>query len=141
MSHRVSFAVLALIMSTTTFAASKDLQPGVWEITTETSMPGMPIQIPPQTEKRCYTTADLTQAQDAIQQGGYANCKVKNFQENGDTATWAIACSGEPAMSGKGKMTTTATSFVGAMDSVVKYPGGAMAMTNKWRAKRVGSCK
>jgi len=141
MHKRPLAALLSVALSTTVAAATSDLQPGLWEVTTDTSMPGMPIQLPSQTVRNCYTAADLAQAQDAVRQGGYANCKVQNFREQGNTATWSIACSGEPAMRGTGTMTTTATSFSGSMDSVVNYPGGAMALTNRWRAKRVGACK
>jgi hypothetical protein len=141
MKHRPFVALLTLALSTTAAAASRDLQPGLWEITTDTSMPGLPVQMAPLTRRNCYTAADLAEAQNAVRQGGYANCVIQHFREQGNTASWAIECSGEPAMRGSGTMTTTATSFIGSMDSVVNYPGGAVRLTNRWRARRVGECK
>ena len=141
MQHRLFMALLTVTLNTGVTAASRDLQPGLWEVTTTTSMPGMPVQVPPQTLRQCYTAADLAQAQEAVRQGGNDNCKIRNFKEQGNTASWSMTCSGEPAMRGTGSMTSTATSFTGSMDSVMDTPGGAMAITNSWRAKRLGACK
>ena len=141
MKHPLLTALLTVTLNATAAAEPSNMQPGLWEITTETSMPGMPMKLPPQTMQHCYTAADLAQAQNAVPQGGDTSCKVMDYQLKGNTATWTIECSGETAMRGTGTMTMTATSYTGSMQSVMTYPGGTMQMTSNWRAKRIGPCQ
>jgi len=140
MKHRLFAALLPFTLCATVSAGPSNMQPGLWEITTETSMPGMPMKLPPQTMRHCYTAADLAQAQNAVPQGGDANCKIQDYQLNGNTATWTIECTGETTMRGTGTMTMTPTSYTGSMKSVMSHPGGSMEMTSSWRARRVGDC-
>jgi hypothetical protein len=141
MKQRLFAALLTATLSATASAAPSNMQPGLWEITTETSMPGMPMSIPPQTMRHCYTAAELSQAQNTVPQSGDASCKIKDYQVKGNTATWTIECSGEAAMRGSGTMTTNATSYSGSMTSVMSHPGGTMEMTSSWRARRIGDCQ
>ena len=39
--------------------AASGMQAGMWEITTRMEMPGMPVGIPPQTIRHCYTQKDV----------------------------------------------------------------------------------
>jgi|ERR1043166_2215305 hypothetical protein len=121
-------------------AASPDMQPGMWEITTKTEMPGIPVAIPPQTMRHCYTRKDVDDG--ALPKGKDAqNCKVKDYALKGNTGSWTVECTGENAMTGAGTMTYASNSYSGSMKSKIKQGGQIMEMTQSWSGKRVGDCK
>jgi hypothetical protein len=140
MTRRLTVALLSAGICTTAAAGGINMQPGLWEITTEVDMPGMPMKMPPQTIRHCYTEQELAEAQNTVPQGGNSDCKVTDYKLKGNTATWTIECTGQQAMRGTGTMTTHPTSYTGSMKSVMQGPGGTMEMTNHWRAKRIGDC-
>lgn len=141
MKHRLLAALLPAVLCTAAFADPSPMQPGLWEITSEMDMPGMPMKLPPQTVQHCYTAADLAQGQNSVPQSGDSNCKMTDYKVSGNTATWTMECTGPTAMHGTGTMTSTATSYSGSMHSVMQGPGGNTEMTTHWQAKRIGECR
>lgn len=141
MKHLLPSVLLSMVLSPAADAGQGDMQPGLWEITTEMEMPGMPMKLPPQTVRHCYTAKELADSKNAVPQSGDGNCQVKNYKIEGNTATWEIDCTGEGAMHGKASMTISPTSYTGKMDAVMNNQGGDMTMTNHWRARRIGNCR
>lgn len=140
MKKQLFTALLSIGSCAATAADPSNMQPGLWAITTEMEMPGMPMKMPPQTMRHCYTAKDLERGQNTVPQSRNGNCTVKDYSLKGNTATWSIECTGPNAMRGTGSMTTTATSYTGTMKSVINNPGGRMEMTSHLNAKRVGNC-
>jgi hypothetical protein len=140
MSRRILAATLSATLCATAVAEPGNMLPGLWQITTEVEMPGMPMKLPPQTIQHCYTAADLARQQNTIPQATDSNCSVTDYRLEGNTATWNITCRGDTPMQGSGTMTTTATSYSGSMQSTMQGPGGSMQMTNHWHAQRIGDC-
>lgn len=141
MTRRLFTALLFLALGADATAGPSNMRPGLWQITTETDMPGMPMKLPPQTITHCYTQQELAQAQNTVPQGGSGDCQVTDYRVEGNTATWAIACSGQTPMRGTGTMTTEPTAYTGSMKSVMQSPGGTLEMTSRWRARRIGDCQ
>jgi hypothetical protein len=133
-------ALLAAVLSAAAMAEPSNIRPGLWEITTEMDMPGMPVQMPPQTTRHCYTAADLAEAENAIPQAAEGHCTVTDYRVEGDTATWAMQCSGDTPMQATGSMTSSAERYSGEMQSVMQGPGGQMRMTTRWHGRRIGDC-
>ena len=123
-------------------AASPDMQPGMWEITTRMEMPGMPVAVPPQLVRHCYTKKDLEDGKNAVPSNKQdPNCRIKDYALKGNTATWSMECTGENAMSGTGTMTFAASSYSGSMKTRIKQGGQTMDMMQSWTGRRVGDCK
>lgn len=141
MRHHSFILLLCAGLVPAAHAGPSNMQPGLWEITTETQMPGMPMALPPQVIQHCYTAEELAQARNAVPSSGDGNCRISDYRLEGNTTTWRVACTGEAPMEGTGTMTTKATSYEGSMDSVMSHPGGTMHMTIKWRARRLGECR
>jgi hypothetical protein len=145
MKHRLLTAMLPIALcvplAMPAAADPSKMQPGLWEITSEVDMPGMPMKLPPQTMQHCYTAADLEQGKNAVPQSQQSNCKVTDYKIDGNTATWEMECTGPTPMHGTGTMTTDATSYSGSMHSVMQGPNGNTEMTTHWHAKRIGACQ
>lgn len=123
----VSFSVLF------SFTARADEPPGdLWEMTSQMSMEGMPMTMPPNTVKVC-TAKEWTKPP----AGGDESCVNSNFQRVGNKATWTMQCSGQMPMQGTGEITfDSADSYTGD----IKATAEGVAMTIKLSGKKVGAC-
>jgi uncharacterized protein DUF3617 len=117
--------------------AGPDMNPGKWEITTETEMVGMSgMTVPPVTHVQCLKKGDLVpQSKEASQE-----CQVTDVKQKGDTISWKIICSGQNGqMDGTGTVSYRGDSMEGTMDMVIK--GAGMRIKNKIRGRRIGDCE
>ena len=71
-----------LILSAQVWAEPSNMQPGMWEITTEMDMPGMPVKMPAHTMHHCYTAEDLNQSENVVPQSGNGDCKITGYRLN-----------------------------------------------------------
>jgi hypothetical protein len=140
MTRRLTSVIFTTLLSTGALAGGINMQPGLWEITGEAEMAGMPMKLPPQTTRQCYTEQDVARAENTVPKSNNGNCKISNYQLKGNTASWTIECSGQMAIRGTGTMTIEPTHYTGSMKSVMQGPNGTMEMTNRWKARRIGEC-
>ncbi len=129
--------VLLVLFTSASFAfADINMKEGEWEITTKMEMTGMPMQIPPQTNKQCITKQDMLPQNNKPENG---DCKVKNMKTSGGTVSWVIECdSPNGKSSGSGKITYSGNTMKGSIK--MKVPGN-IQMTTKLTGKRIGPCK
>lgn len=94
--------------------AGPQINPGQWQITTKTQMPGMPPQS--MTHHQCITEEDLVpMSQDADQ-----NCQVKDLRTVGSTVYWNMTCGGQGGqMDGTGEVTYDGDTMSGKMEMVI----------------------
>ncbi len=119
--------------------AGPNINTGLWEITVETEMVGMPdmpkMNVPPQTHRQCLSKEDLVpQSKEASKE-----CKITDVSESGDTISWKIICSGKNgSMEGTGEITYNGDSLEGFMNMDIK--GTDMKIRNKMKGHRIGEC-
>ncbi len=131
----IIFISMITIFTVNAFA-EPNINPGLWEITTETEMVGMPgMQVPPQTHTQCLSKEDLVpQSKEASKE-----CKITDVHQSDNTISWKIICSGKNgSMEGTGKITYLGDSLEGFMDMVIK--GANMKIKNKMKGHRIGEC-
>ncbi|HUL68669.1 MAG TPA: DUF3617 family protein [Gemmatimonadales bacterium] len=105
-----------------------------WEVTTQMTMEGMPMAMPPHTSTVC-SPKEWTQPP-AGDQG--QKCTYTDFHMEGNKATWKVSCAGPPAMTGDGEITRDADgSFKGAMN----FTSEGNKITIKMNGKKVGTCE
>jgi hypothetical protein len=105
------------------FFADEKVPGDEWESTVRMSMPGMDMQMPPQTSKYCRAKNRAWDGPPMDKQTE-DRCKVSGWQISGGHATWTVTCDG--GMSGTGDMTFTQDSYTGTMN--VAMEGQAMKM-------------
>ncbi|MBU2590411.1 MAG: DUF3617 domain-containing protein [Nitrospinota bacterium] len=115
-----------------------EIKPGLWEITTTTKIPGMPIGMGGFTMEQCYTEKDVNDSKGITPKGdNQNNCKTKNYKVSGNKISWTLVCTGETLVTSEGEMTITPTSYSGNM----KTTTGGMVMNQTIKGKRIGACK
>ena len=119
--------------------AAPPMQPGMWEITTEMEMPGMPMAMPPTKITQCIK--DVANTEKIIPKA--QNCKLQNQNVAGDKVTWTISCTeGNTVMSGSGEMTLKGSSYEGTTKMTIKEGNEEPTqMTTRYSARRIGDCK
>jgi Protein of unknown function (DUF3617) len=116
--------------------AGPNINPGLWEFTTETQMQGAAnMQVPPETHTQCITPDDTV----PMSQGASKECQITNVATNGDTISWNIVCAGQGGqMEGRGEVTYHGDTMDGSM--VMAISGTNMQITNTITGRRVGNC-
>ncbi len=128
LSALVSFTSLAVVA-----LAGLQMNPGKWEITTQTEMAGMPPQT--MTHTQCITSDDL------VPMSGDANveCQVTDVQVNGNTVSWKMSCGGQGGgMSGTGQVVYEGNRMQGVMQMTIT--GYGTQVKNTLIGRRIGAC-
>lgn len=114
--------------------AGPNMKPGLWKMSTQVEMPGMPMQMPMVTYTKCLSEKDVVpQAGDARN-----NCKMSSSNVQGDTVTWRMECSnpgGPVTMDGR------ATFRGNTMEGAVKVNQAGQMMTQRISGKWTGLCR
>mgnify|MGYP006274114343 CR=1 FL=1 len=111
-----------------------NMNPGLWEITSEVKMPGMTM--PAATTTQCITRDSMVPQGGSSQ--GQGQCDVKDVQVRGDTVSWMIECHGQGgAMTGTGEITYHGDRFEGSSKMTMQ----GMEITTEMQGKRIGACQ
>jgi hypothetical protein len=113
--------------------ARADDPPGIlWEMTSQMSMPGLPMTPPPTKLKVC-TAREWTQPPPSRDN----TCVNTNFQRSGNKVTWDMQCSGEMPMTGHGEVTFEGEDkYSGTIDATAE----GMTMTINLSGTKLGTC-
>ena len=126
------FAFLFLFLSN--IAEAQNMKEGLWQITMTIEMPGMPMQMPPQTYTHCLTKKDMVPQKEEPNQ----ECRMVKRDIEGDTVTWVMECkTSEGTAVFNGKVTYKGNSFEG----IIKMKQSGMEMTQNLKGKWIGECK
>ncbi len=113
-----------------------DMEPGLWEITSQTKMEGgFAMSMPATTVTQCLTQEDYVPSNKEMADSG--GCRFKNIEVDGDTVTWSMECP-EEGMQGKGSVVYSGDTFEGTM--VMEMEEEQMKMISSMKGKRVGDC-
>lgn len=132
----IFFAIVLSLLWTA--GAWAELKEGLWEITTQVEMKGMPQSMPPTTVRQCITKSDpVPQNKDKS-----FDCKTINLKTSGNTVSYTIECKGKgQVMQTSGTSTYTGTSMDGATTTSIKVTGQPeMQMSSKTHGKYIGAC-
>jgi hypothetical protein len=113
---------------------------GRWEVTVQMDMPGMPMQLPPQTLTQCITPEQAKDPKRSVPQAGRGqnpnDCSVSDYKVEGNKVTWAMKCEGREPMTGSGEMVYSGDTYKGT----VKVNTSGQNMTMNYSGKRLGDC-
>jgi len=124
-----------VIFSGLAIAGGPDMKEGLWEITVQVNMPGMPMEMPSHKFKQCITK-DKAVPEDPAEKN--KDCKIEYKNVTKDTVVWKVVCKDrEGSLTGEGRITYKGDTFTGEMK--IKESGG-MEMTQKMKGRWIGLC-
>jgi hypothetical protein len=131
-----SLLILAASPFSMVFAQSDSTTPigALWEVTSQMSMEGMPMQMPARTMKVC-SAVNMAEPPGSGDDG--RGCINSDYQRNEDTVTWTSTCAGPPAMTGQGEIVYTGED---AYSGGIKYNSDNGAMVLSLNGHRIGDC-
>ncbi|MBT9569430.1 MAG: DUF3617 family protein [Thiobacillus sp.] len=140
--QRLLIAALLTLPALPAYAAPT-LQPGLYDISMQFVMKGMPIQLPVTTFQQCVTAQDVANGM-AYASSENKDCKIKNLNQSGDQVVYEFNCAaqqGGPRMIGRASGTSHATGYdvvmEGRFDPAIQ---GMSEFTQKLQATRRGDC-
>jgi hypothetical protein len=133
--RKVIFTVLAVLLVPAVTLAADTIREGLWEVTTNMEMPGMPMKMPATVMKHCYTKNDVSDQKNIISRD--KNCVVTDLKTSANKVTWKMKCTGENA----GTMTGETVFGNNSYTSVMKMNSHGQNMTMRIKGKRLGNCK
>jgi hypothetical protein len=134
-SIAIVFVLLSFMWTACAWAQLKD---GLWEITSQVEMKGMPQKMPPTTFRQCITKNDpVPKSQDKS-----FECKVTHQKLTGGTVSYTVECKGkEGEMTTTGKNTYAGSTMDGSASVSFKMKGQPeMQMASKTKGKYIGPC-
>jgi hypothetical protein len=132
-------AALVFLARTAAVLAAADIHEGLWEVSVEAEVGGLPISATPMVVRQCVGSQSV---QDLMpQMGGAGGCNISDFQPDGPRARWNLACSGAMEVSGTGETEMAGDHFSGRMNLVIRMGGESMPLVQKFEAHRVGECQ
>lgn len=117
--------------------AQPDIREGMWEITTQLEMPGMPMQMPAVTYTQCLTQNDLIPQDPRPDQ----ECETIDYKIDGNTVTYKIECSSQGTqIRGQGSATYHGDTMSGSMKMTISGQE-RMEMSYEYSGLWVGECQ
>jgi hypothetical protein len=113
--------------------AAEMMKPGLWEITVNMEIPGMPFQSPSHTMRECYTAEDVQGEPVPANE----NCEITNYKSSGNKITWQLECRGAIAGKGEGEIVFQGDS---AYEGKATIQAQGMTMNSNYKGKRLGDC-
>lgn len=144
MVQKISIVLAVLISLVWLTTAQAELKEGLWEVTTQAEMKGMPARMaahmPAVTVKQCITKKDPVPQPSKKEKG--QECKITDQKVIGDTVTYTIECKDKDSLVvTSGKTTYKGNSFEGASTTRIKNKGQKeMQMSNRMTGKYLGPC-
>ena len=128
----VLFALILLCAVATAHSAGVDMKEGEWEISTETTMEGMPM--PPSAGKStyCLTREDLVPKTEKDK-----DCKIVNRKVAGNKVSWRMECK---KAEGEGEISYRGAAYNGFFKMKMVESGQTMTMNVKLAGKYLGPC-
>lgn len=131
--------LFGVMNSTPVLAAGSD---ELWEVTSQTDMPGMPMKIPPSSIRMCVPKGQVNNPERTMpNKNQESKCKMIDLKSSANKTSWKMRCEGEAAMSGSGEMTYGPDSYHSVVRTVTNYGGKTMNMTQVMDGKRIGTCQ
>lgn len=134
MKHQIVALCAALTLLPAGAFAADAIREGYWEITSQSEMPGMPVNIPASTIRHCYAKEDVKDHKKVIARD--KNCTLTDYKLSGNKVTWAMKCTGESVGTYNGETQFSQDSYA----SIMKMKTQGQNMTVKVKGRRVGEC-
>jgi hypothetical protein len=119
---------------------AQGMQPGMWEMTSEMKMPGMPM--PVQKWSHCLSAQDMAAGKQHSMDDGRSKCQMSDMKVSGNNYSYGFTCaSPDGKMTGKASGNSTNTSYKTNI-TLKMVPDLGMGEINQLvTGRRTGDCK
>lgn len=141
MKLQLLLALLLVVTMEGVVAAAEvpDVKEGMWEITSQMEMPGMPMAVPPVIFKKCFTKQSM-KPENILRNN---NCTMQKMDVSSNSVSWQMSCQQQGMqMTGTGNIDYQHTSYSGnfvMQMSAANQP--SMNMNTKLSGRYIGPCK
>ena len=136
--------ILLLLTFASPLVLAADVSPGSWEITMETRVPAEPGFAPPPFQiTQCLTDADArdpSRVLGGVSNPGASGCSYSDKSYSGNTFSFSMQCAGTYEIKASGRVSFTADTMQGMIDSTASVGGKPVQTQNKISARRLGGC-
>lgn len=120
------------------------MTPGLWELTVDMHVDGMPMSLPAQTIRRCVSQVNLAENQGIpkLQTPGNITCKTTSMDRTGDTINWTMACTGQGEIQIDGTMIFDSPEvYQSTVHMTGSMQGRQIQMTQRMQGQRISDCQ
>ena len=129
------FSVLSLLMISS--GAMAEIRTGLWEITINGKIEGMPHAMPTQVQQQCFTDENMLPKPPHSD-----DCVMKSDGLQGNRIEWTATChSPQGKAVGTGFMDFNGNTMEGGTEMVMNGPHGTMKVVTTVAGKYLGKCK
>lgn len=142
MRYLLTVTLLTLFSQPVT-ATSLTMQPGLYSISVQMEMKGMPMQLPVTSFEQCITAKDVEDGK-AYASSKDKDCKLTNLKQSNNKVDYDFNCSlqGGQRMQGHASGSSHASGYSVTMNGRFVPPMEGMSeFSQKLKAKRLGACK
>jgi hypothetical protein len=142
MRHVLTAALFSLV-TLPALAAAPAMQPGLYEVSVQMVLKGMPMQLPVSSFRHCITPQDIVNGNAYASSETSKDCQISNLRQNGAAVSYDFACvmPGGGSMVGHSSGTSHATGYDVSMSGrFVPATQGMSEFGQKMRARRLGAC-
>jgi len=126
--------VISLFLVSCSVQKGPAMKEGMWEITMRMEVPGMPVQMSPQTYTQCLTQKEAVPQSEEPNQ----NCKIVKQDIKGDTVSWRVECkTNEGTTVSDGSITYKGDT----MEGIITMTQGDMKATQRLSGRWIGKCE
>lgn len=139
-----SMGLVGLLAASLGATAGPAMKEGMWEISMQSKMEGMPMQPPPQTFRHCYSARDVADSRKMVEEQNSRDgkCTLTDFKESGNTVNYSMKCDTPQGQTlATGTSTHSGDTYTSNMKVRFKAEGRDMQMTQVQNGKRIGACK
>lgn len=119
--------------------AQTDLQEGLWEIAVTMELGGQPASEKPLVMRQCIAQQSAQELMSKL--AGAGTCSTTDLRQEGNRATWKVACSSPVELSASGSADFQSESFEGVMNGQIAAGNQQLGFSQSFRARRVGTCQ
>lgn len=131
---RKAIITLLCVSALPALSSAANMRDGLWEISSRTDMPGMPVKAQPTVVRHCYTKEEVRDQKRVIARDGA--CTITDMKSSGTRVNWTMKCAGPNPATMTGETVFGDDSYT----STMHMKSGGHSMTTRVKARRVGNC-
>ena len=132
--------VAASLLCTVAWASGETVEPGTYEIITQTAMPHLEENLRYATtrERRCLRSDELPTIFPILQHPSLEGCNLNSERRRGDTIRYRLVCASPQVATGTARLDAGPGRIAGILE--IKMGGKNMTFSQRIKAVRQGEC-